>query len=118
MRLLRRNLRSIWYQLLQGQTAQVDADGFETGETAVSYSDPFPLVCSVSPASGDILGETFGTLADYDKVIITDDLSCPIDEHSILYVDVDISQNHDYVVKRVAKSLNFIAYAVSKVGNA
>lgn len=117
MKLLRRNMRSIWYRLFQGQTAQIDADGFETGETTISYSDPFELSCSVSPASGDILADTFGTVETYDKVIITDDLSCPIDENSVLFVDVDVSGNHDYVVKRVAKSLNFIAYAVSKVGN-
>lgn len=117
MKLLRRNLRSIWYRLFQGQTAQMDADGFETGETTVSYSDPISLLCSVSPASGDILADTFGTVETYDKVIITDDLSCPIDENSILFVDADTSGTHDYVVKRVAKSLNFIAYAVSKVGN-
>jgi len=28
---------------------------------------------------------------------------------------LDITQKHDYIVKRVAKSLNFISYAVKKV---
>ena len=96
MKLLKRNLRSVWYQLYQGQTAQTDSDGFETGEIASSYSDPILLICSVSPASGNVLAETFGTLENYDKIIITDDLSCPIDEHSVLYVDTDTSGKYDY----------------------
>ncbi|HAJ96151.1 MAG TPA: hypothetical protein DCO72_00205 [Ruminococcus sp.] len=117
MKLMRRNLRSVWYQLYQGQTAQTDADGFETGEITVSYGAPVKMLCSVSPASGNILAETFGTLAEYDKIIVTDDIACPIDENSVLYVDTDVNGEYDYVVKRVAKSLNFIAYAVSKVEN-
>jgi len=54
-------------------------------------------------------------------VIVTDDLTCPIDENSVLFVDKlpeyseDGTPLYDYVVKRVAKSLNAIAYAIQKV---
>ena len=54
-------------------------------------------------------------------MIVTDDLTCPIDENSVLFVDKlpeyseDGTPLYDYVVKRVAKSLNAIAYAIQKV---
>lgn len=59
-------------------------------------------------------------LDSYDKVLITDDMSCPIDENTVLFVDSKPGYRQgkpafDYTVKRVAKSLNTISYAVSKV---
>ena len=63
----------------------------------------------------------FGNLESYDKVLITDDMSCPIDENTVLFVDKEpeFSQEgvplFDYRVRRVAKSLNNISYAISKV---
>lgn len=50
----------------------------------------------------------------------TDDMSCPIDENTVLFVDSKPGYRQgkpafDYTVKRVAKSLNTISYAVSKV---
>ena len=62
----------------------------------------------------------FGNLDSYDKVLITDDMNCPIDENTVLFVDrepdyQDGKPVYDYTIKRVAKSLNTISYAVSKV---
>ena len=62
----------------------------------------------------------FGNLESYDKVIITDDMDCPIDENTVLFIDKDPEfkdgkPTFDYTVRRVAKSLNTISYAVSKV---
>ena len=54
--------------------------------------------------------------------MVTDDMSCPIDENSVLFVDrVPVQEDgeplntYDYVVKRVAKSLTHISYAISRV---
>lgn len=117
MRLVKRNLKSVWYCLYNGRVPVIDGDGYETGETEVSYSDPVLLKANVSPATGQAQSEMFGTLEDYDKVIITDDMNCPIDENSVLYVDrePDQSNQYDYIVKRVAKSLNHISIAISRV---
>lgn len=82
------------------------------------YATPVAIRCNVSPASGQSQIETFGNLEAYDKIILTDDLHCPIDENTVLFIDHEpdaTGENFDYVVKRIAKSLNFIAYAVSKV---
>ena len=51
----------------------------------------------------------------YTKTVIVDDMSCPIDEHSILWIGVTPDSPHNYEVVQVAKSLNHISYAVQEV---
>lgn len=78
---------------------------------------------NISPASGASMTEQFGTMDNYDKVIVTDDMTCPIDENTVLYIDappvIDYDTGkynpYDYVVMRVAKSINSISIAVRKV---
>lgn len=115
MRLLKRNLKPIHYCLYQGNQPIYDEDGYETGETTIGYADPVKMMVNVSPASGYAQTGMFGNLESYDKVVITDDMDCPIDENTMLYIDADLTEKPDYVVKRVAKALNHISYAVSKV---
>lgn len=120
MRLMNRNKRDIWYQTYEGITPETITDEYgnvlETGENSVSYSEPVMVRMSIGIASGVSSQEMFGGLDDYDRILITEDLNCPIDEHSVLYIETDPDEDdYDYIVKRVAKSLNFIAYAVSKV---
>jgi hypothetical protein len=66
----------------------------------------------------------FGDSESYDKVIVLDDANTPIDEYSILWVDTlpllngdgSTDTPHNYVVKKVAKSLNSgVTIAISKV---
>ena len=120
MKLMKRNLSSIHYCLYTERTPLTDADGNETGEYKVGYSEPAELKCNVSPATGYAQVNMFGNLESYDKVIITDDMDCPIDENTVLFIDKDPEfkdgkPTFDYTVRRVAKSLNTISYAVSKV---
>lgn len=120
MKLMKRNLSSIHYCLYTERTSLTDADGNETGEYKVGYSEPVELKCNVSPATGYAQVNMFGNLESYDKVIITDDMDCPIDENTVLFIDKDPEfkdgkPTFDYTVRRVAKSLNTISYAVSKV---
>lgn len=122
MKIMERNKRSLWYLLYDHKAPAVDAEGNETGEEIIVYKPAVALRANVSPASGSSQVEQFGNLAGYDKVIVTDDMSCPIDENTVLFVDkepeyreADGKPLYDYIVKRVAKSLNTIAYAVTKV---
>lgn len=107
--------------LFVSETAVVDGDGYETGEKSITYGEAVQMAANVSPATGQSSVEQFGKLERYDKVIVTDDLSCPIDENSVLFLDkapeYDEGGNplFDYTVTRVAKSLNSISIAVSKV---
>lgn len=120
MRLLKRNLKTIYYCLYGDKISLVDENGHRTGETVVSYLNYVPIECSVSPSAGYSQAETFGSLESYDKVIVTDDMTCPINENTVLFIDkLPEYKNgqpvYDYIVRRVAKSLNSISYAVSKV---
>ena len=122
MKIMERNKRPLWYLLYDRKAPAVDAEGNETGEEIIVYKPAVVLRANVSPASGSSQIEQFGNLAGYDKVIVTDDMTCPIDENTVLFVDkepeyreADGKPLYDYIVKRVAKSLNIIAYAVTKV---
>lgn len=166
-----RNDRKFWYCLYQGDrvpgdTAEagvalvgetqvgddeenvnyiVDEYGHETGEVIHRYSEAIEMWANISPASGQVQAEQFGNLADYDKVIVTCDMDCPIDEHTILFIDKEpeyteytanvveapeidalyasetfetrtyLLPKYDYIVKRVARSLNCISIAARKV---
>ena len=138
MRLMQRNLKPVWYCLYYGQRP-VTEEGYETGETAIIYGDPTLLMCNVSPATGAAQQEMFGVIENYDKIIVTDKMDCPINENTVLYIEEKpvralmlklqfginpfgdlgfrskVTNKYNYVVRRVAKSLNYISYAISKV---
>lgn len=120
MKILKRNKTPFWYQLYDRTKAVEDEDGNEVG-SAVVYKDAVEMKGNISSATGSAQVEQFGNFAGYDKVIVVDDMSCPIEETTVLFIDkkpeYDAEGNplFDYVVKRVAKSLNVIAYAVKRV---
>lgn len=143
MRCLKRNERTFYYCLYSDKIAIIDENGNETGEKIITYEDAAPMRANVSQATGQSNTEQFGNLDNYDKVIVTDWMECPIDENSVLFIDkepeygeavtIDYRESDtlfgddtatpvtvqvplpDYVVLRVAKSLNVIAIAVRKV---
>lgn len=121
MRIMERNKTPFHYALYLGRVPIVDENGKKTGERTPSYGTVVSMKANVSPATGYTQTELFGTTDQYDKVILTDDLSCPITENTVLFIDKSPEYDsegvpqYDYVVRRVAKSLNVLAYAVSKV---
>lgn len=121
MRTLNRNERQFWYALYEGKEDIEDEYGNTTGEKRVLYGEPVQMSANVSPATGNSQVEQFGNLDSYDKVIVTSWLGCPIDENSVLFIDKEPEHNadgdlmFDYTVRRVAKSINSISIAVSKV---
>lgn len=123
MRCMERNKTKIYYALMDGKTALRDENGYLTGEERISYGKPIALKASVSAAMGETNSRQFGEQEAYDKVIVTDDPLCPIDEYAVLWVDKMPKLNadkttdtpHDYVVKKAARSLNTVSYAIAKV---
>lgn len=120
MKIMNRNKSPFWYLLYQGTELGKDAGGYETGEKNVKYADPVKMKANISPAAGYAQIQQFGQFISYDKVIITDDMTCPIDENAVLFIDKkpeykDGRPLYDYVVKQIAKSLNLVSIAVSKV---
>ena len=136
MRTLNRNKRTIHYCLFHEKVPIVDEYGNESGETIVTYYNAEAMKANVSAATGQSNTEQFGNLENYDKVIVTDWMECPIDENSVLFIDKNPEYTnalthvptavtttdetvqvpvYDYTVRRVAKSLNSISIAVKKV---
>ena len=136
MKLLKRNLKSFYYCLYLDSEINKDEDNYETGEKRLIYAPAVKANANISVPSGNAYTAAFGNAAEYDKIIVTDDTNCPINENSVLFIDkepenTDAQNNeetaitvtettvsvpvYDYTVRRVAKSLNTISIAVSKV---
>lgn len=115
-----RNDRLFRYCLYSDNIPITDEYGNETGEYRVTYGEPIEMYANISPASGYAQTEQFGNLDNYDKVIVTHDMNCPIDENSVLFIDKEPEYTvagdpmFDYTVRRKAVSLHHIAYAVRK----
>ncbi len=121
MKCLERNKTEFYYALFVDNEPGKDEYGNESGEPHIIYSEPILAKANISSATGVSQTEQFGTDLNYDKVIVLDDMNCPIDENSVLFVDKfpakddDGNLLYDYIVKKIAKSLNCISIAISKV---
>lgn len=144
MRTLKRNRRPIWFCIYEGETELVDENGDYTGEVIKSYTAPISVHANVSPASGQIAIEAFGTDESYDRVIampwdsfeaifspsdyggtITADgkwfcTEDGFDKFAVFFIDHEpddpnSADGYDYVVHRIAMSINGLLIAVRKV---
>ena len=113
---LNRNKQSVWYALYEGVADVKDSNGYKTGEKTKTYASPVEMKVNVSASKGSAITEGFGVDEAYDRTIVTHDMTCPITETTRLWVDADpLTASYDYKVVRVAKSLNSITIAISKV---
>jgi hypothetical protein len=118
-----RNKTTFYYASYIGETEIIDEYGNRTGEFSLTYGKPTRVSGNVSAAQGEMQSRQFGESESYDKVIVLDDRNAPIDEHSILWVDTLPHLNedgstdtpHDYIVRRVARSINGVSIAIGKV---
>lgn len=122
MKTLERNKQTFYYATYSTRTEDMDGQ-LHTFEYTPTYSEWTEFRANISPARGESSADVFGADVNYDRVIVTDDLTCPIDEHTVLAIDIEPNVRettadmpiYDYVVTKKAKSLNFIQYAVAKV---
>lgn len=131
MKCMQRNKSHFFYALYESKEEIKDEYGNATGEYELKYGNPIDFSANISAAKGETSTRQFGESEDYDKVIVFDNEAPPIDEYSVLWVDTKPSLNgdgslvkdedentitpHDYIVKKVAKSLNVVSIAISKV---
>lgn len=115
MQLLKRNKKTIKYKNYSGtQTPMTDDDGYYTGEYTEGYSELKTAKVYVTANRGDASEEMFGKNLDYDNILFAE-LDSDIDEYTILWVDAPTTAENDYIVLRVATSLNHKAIAIKKV---
>lgn len=131
MRCMSRNKVRFFYALFEGKERILNESGRFAGEYGAKHGKPMEYFANISAAKGETQTRQFGENESYDKVIVMDIDAPPIDEYSVLWIDtvpqlddegnlaVDekgkILTPHDYLVKKVARSMNVVSLAVSKV---
>lgn len=131
MRDLERDQQTLWYSNYGGKIPITDEYGNLTGEYEITRANPLPYKANIRAARGEVANRQFGEEELYERVIATHDMTCPITEDSVLWIDSvpqldgegalaidangDAITPHNYVVKRVARSLNNILIAIDKV---
>ena len=123
MKTLTRNKIRIFYANYRDKTPLKDEYGNLSGEYKVTYENPVAVMANVSIGGGEVTTRQFGKDVSYDGIIVLDDPGFPIRETSILWIDTppEIAEDgttntpYDYIVKKVAPSLNSVSIAVSKV---
>ncbi len=113
MRTLNRNKQSFFYANYIRTEDVADAAGNYTGEQRVVRTDPIAARGNISAARGDATVVQFGTNIDYDSVIVMDETD--MDENSVLWIGAPLVKPHNYIVKRVSRSINGVAIAIRKV---
>ena len=116
MRTLEINKQPMWYALCTGKTEIIDEYGNHTGCFEVKYASPVYYPVNMSEARNPAQLEAFGIATDYDRTFVTTDMSCPIKEDTIIWFGADpTTEPHNYVVHRIANSLNSITIAIREV---
>lgn len=125
------NKSKMYYSPYVEKTPCVDDYGNKTGEYERTYGKPHEFYAYVSPSRGEAEVRRFGEVLSYDRVIVVDNTAPEINEFARLWVDympeldaegnLSLDENgeavtpHDYIVKKVAKSLNSSVIAIRKV---
>lgn len=113
---LARNASTVVYKMYVGQTEIMDEWGNSTGSFTPLYSEPRIARMSISPNKGKAESEMFGSIDEYDRTMTTSDITCEINEDSILWLDcLDTSRPHNYIVVRRSPWKNSISYAIKRV---
>ena len=123
MRCMERNKQVFYFSSFTDKVEIVDEYGNRTGEYGVVFNNPTKLSGNISAAMGEMQNRQFGESELYDKVIVLSNPNVSIDEYSILWVDTlptlkedgSTDTPHDYIVKKIARSLNSVSIAISKV---
>ena len=123
MRCMDRNKIAFYYALYDTKVEIEDDYGNKTGQYELSYGNPIRCKANISAAMGETQSRQFGDSISYDKVFVLDEPNTAIDEYSVLWIDTapqikadgTTDTPHDYIVKKVARSLNSVSIAVSKV---
>lgn len=122
MRTMTRNRRTFYYASLTGVAMGTDTDGNFTEEKC-TYSNPTEKQGVITAANGEATTQLFGANERYDKVITLNLGENYLAIGSVLWVDTmpaldnqgKTTTPYDYIVVKVAESLNFVNVAIRKV---
>lgn len=80
------------------------------------YSDAFEARANISSNKGTAEAETFGALLEYDRLIVSEDVTIDMNENSIVWLDgVQPPAPYNYIVVRKSVSNNYVVFALKRV---
>ncbi|MBQ0097907.1 MAG: hypothetical protein KBS62_03100 [Oscillospiraceae bacterium] len=110
-----RNRKTIYYAVCNGSSEIVDADGNKTSRYELQYSEQVKAKMSISPDNGIISSNGYGLADEYKRTMTTADMNCPITDNTKLWIGIEPTEKHNYIVESVSKGLNLIVYKLKKV---
>lgn len=124
------NKQTLWYALFDHKQQDTDEYGTVVGTPYNVFKPPRKTEANISPAKGETSVQAFGNDDSYDQTLILDN-GVPIDEYSVLWIGVtpkldesgeletddegNVITPYNYIVKKVATSLNNMQVAIKKV---
>ena len=122
MRSMTRNRQVFYEASLTSVAMGTDTDGNYT-EEVYTYSNPTEHTGIITAANGEAVTQLFGANERYDKVITLNQGENYLAIGSVLWVDTmptlddkgKTTTPYDYIVVKVAESLNFVSVAIRKV---
>jgi len=122
MRSMTRNRQVFYEASLTSVAMGTDTDGNYT-EEVYTYSNPTEHEGVITAANGEAVTQLFGANERYDKVITLNLGENYLAIGSVLWVDTmptldkqgKTTTPYDYIVVKVAESLNFVSVAIRKV---
>lgn len=135
MRVVNRNRRPVAYAFYEGATEIIDDNGLHTGEYEVHYTDPVRALMNVSGGKGQANVRLFGIGSEFDRTIVTDDLTTPFSTDTVFWIETDpayaaiageaiaglsaAGKEHngafDYRVVSVARTINQVVLGLAEV---
>lgn len=139
MRSCKKNMQRLYYSLYSeeitiyerdenGDTVYVEVDGERKPVvigTQAGYNKPVLFYANISAGRGNSQDAPFGSDVDYTRTISTCDMTCPINELSLIWIENEPKYNADgtvdsdsadyKVVAYPARGLNNIVYAIKKL---
>ena len=121
MKVLKRNCITVFYALVDSEEDTYDEYGNLTGSPKLTYKAPIRARMAFGTRNGGIEITAHGLENNYEQVLLTDDLSCPIADGTILWIgkcpmDGEGKMTpHTHIVKAIIPSLNNIAYRIAEV---
>ncbi len=131
MKTLIRNKSKFYYALFESKIPKVDEYGNNTGEYEVRWGKPLEYSANISAAKGETSTRQFGESENYDRVIVMSNDTPRIDEYTVLWIDTipkldsngllllnedgSVVTPYDHIVKKVARSINSVSIAISRV---
>lgn len=131
MRSLRKNTQPLYYATYSeeikvykrdenGDIEYVEIDGslvpIEIG-TVAGYNEPVLFYANISAGKGDAQADVFGSNVDYTRTISTTDMSCQIDELSLVWIESEPQYNPDGTVNADSADYKVAAYPVKSLNN-